>query len=112
LLAEQILAEHDSNDSAVVVHPFPAMPPGDNLRWLPAVLACERELRTRPASPFPPPESNFDRLPAYWQQILILFTIYRGLRRAGQAVTDRCGLLWPIYRHLLSLRWTGAGGEE
>lgn len=108
---EDILAEHDDTGVHVAVHPFPAMPPGDNMRWLPAVLACEHELRTRPASPFPPPGSEFGGLPAYWQQILILFTVYRGLRRTGEADTDLCGLLWPIYRHLLGLRWPTPRGE-
>jgi thymidylate synthase len=109
---EDILAEHDRTGGQLVALPFPPMPPGDNLRWLPTVLACERELRTGPTSPFPPPGSEFSLLPAYWQQILILFTIYRGLRRTGEADRDLCGLLWPVYRHLLGLRWPSAGGEE
>jgi thymidylate synthase len=108
---EDILAEQDSNNGSVVVHPFPAMPPGNNLEWLPAVLAFEHELRTRPASRFPPPGDDFGRLPVYWQQILVLLAIYRALRRTGETDPDLCGLLWPVYRHLLGLRWPTTEGK-
>jgi thymidylate synthase len=108
---EDILAEHVDGGTPTVIHPFPPMPPGDNGRWLPAVLTCERELRTRPGSAFSPPGSEFGELPAYWQQVLVLLTVYRGLRRNGEADPDLCGLLWPVYRHLLGLRWPAAGGE-
>jgi thymidylate synthase len=108
---EDILTEHDLSGGGMVVHPFPPMPPGDNLRWLPAVLACEHELRTEPASPFPPPGAGFDQLPAYWQQILVLFAVYRGLRRADEADPVLCRRLWPVYHHLLGLRWPGVGAQ-
>lgn len=101
----EILAEYALSGRDVAMYPFPSMPNGDNLRFMPAVLAYEHQLRTRPGTPFPPREQRFEELPAYWKQVLLLFAIYSGLTRNREADLRLCGRLWPIYRHLLGLRW-------
>lgn len=100
ILAEQMLSGHP-----VVRFAFPTMPDGDNLRFIPTVLAYEHELRTRPGSAFPPDDGRFEHLPAYWRQVLLLFAIYSQLTRNSDVDPALCAQLWPIYRHLLGLRW-------
>jgi thymidylate synthase len=102
---EAVLSEWRLSGARFTTPAFPAMPPGDNMRFVPIVVDYEHELRTAPSTSFPPAGKQFGELPAYWQQVLLLFAIYRGLTREGETNPALTGQLWPVYRHLLGLRW-------
>lgn len=108
---QRILAEYEKlgGDTA---YAFPAMSGGDNVQWLPTVLAYERELRTRPDFALTPRDESLQALPAYWQQVLLLFALYRDVRRKQSVDPALFGMLWPVYRHLLNLRWPEVRGMD
>lgn len=106
---ERILAQHDQPARGRTVPSFPAMPAKDNTRWLPIVFAYERELRTNPDFALNLRDEGFQSLPGYWQQVLLLFALYRDVRRRADADPMLLESLWPVYRHLLNLRWPEVG---
>ena len=99
---EKILAEVDHEPAPVF--PATAMPAtspeelGTVMRWEGTLRADESTLSASAAAALP--------VPAYWQQVLLLFEAYRQIRHTSERVTaEVTDALTPGHRWLLAARW-------
>ncbi|MFI1996951.1 thymidylate synthase [Actinoplanes sp. NPDC020271] len=96
-----ILAEADSQTAPQF--PAPAMPGLSNgdlevlLDWESAVRTGAGELTAETAAELP--------LPAYWQQVLLIFQAYRQIQAGHRVTEDIAAALTPAHRWLLAARW-------
>ncbi|MFJ4918509.1 thymidylate synthase [Streptomyces sp. NPDC088725] len=84
---------------------FPAMPADTTVSTIAAVLKAEAELRTNRVQYG---ARDLDRLgfDPYWQQVLLLFEVYRQLQYGRSSVTEGVlDALDPGFRWLVATRW-------
>jgi thymidylate synthase len=82
---------------------FPAMPTGSNWPFLRELFEIEEALRANRHSISP--DTSGLGLPAYWNQVILLFEFYRRLR-LDEPTVDIVSALHPLYRYLVNWRWT------
>ncbi len=102
---KQVLAEA-GKDEQVLTPPFsfPAMPPGNNWEYIRTLLEFERQLRKGKLR-LNVKDVAASSLPAYWQQILLLFGLYRRVMDDGTIDVALYEQLFPVYQYLVHHKW-------
>ncbi|MGW3563052.1 thymidylate synthase [Streptomyces sp. NPDC000941] len=93
--------------------PFPAMPTNTTLATLARVLEHEEVLRTNKAH-YSAARIKGSGLEPYWQQILLLFEVYRQIQhdQADVVSPDVLDALEPGFRWLVRHRWPACAGGD
>lgn len=100
----RVLAEHPPQAVNPVTFAFPRMP---DTSWadVDQVMQLEQELRANHVA-LSPREIDASGLAPYWQQVILLFEVYRQITHI-KAPVDAVTMdaLWPAYRWLVAHRW-------
>nr|WP_240463599.1 thymidylate synthase [Paenibacillus apiarius] len=86
------------------VDAFPAMPSGSQWPYIRSVLEHESLLREDQISLSGPDIEAMD-MPAYWQQVLLLFSFYQSVAYKRPVDGSVFRALWPVYQRLLQNKW-------
>ena len=91
---------------------FPEMPAGDNWPYVRVVLDFEKRLRLGELD-LTLEDVEASGLPAYWQQVVLLFGLYRQVAVEQQRPDpDLWSSLWPMYQYLFEHRWPETVSRE
>ncbi|MGO1057211.1 thymidylate synthase [Crossiella sp. CA198] len=82
---------------------FPEMPEGDNWPWVKQVLEYEEALRQNRIRL--EPDTSGLGVPEYWAQVLLMFEVYRRVRRSEPVDGELMAALSPLYRALVQQKW-------
>ncbi|WP_344965390.1 thymidylate synthase [Crossiella cryophila] len=99
--AREVLADPAVHET--VLPRFPEMPVGDNWPWVRQVLEYEEALRQNRIRL--EPDTEVLGLPEYWAQVLLMFEVYRRVRRQEQVDGELMAALSPLYRALVEQKW-------
>lgn len=101
----RVLNDHPPQQVNPETFALPSMPAGVGWADVETVLAHEEALRTNRARLNPADVAALD-LDPYWQQVMLLFEIYRQITHEDDAVhTATLDALHPGYRWLIAHRW-------
>jgi len=100
---ERVLAEAQDFEPPASLR-FPEMPAGDNWDQLRETLGHERPLRENRLR-LTPEHLEGSGLHDYWQQVVLLFGLYRGIAHDGAFDWGLYERLWPVYRYLVANKW-------
>lgn len=102
---KQVLAEaHSHSGTLALPFEFPAMPPGNHWESIHIVLDFERRLRTGKLR-LNVKQVEAAGLPTYWQQVVLLFGLYRRVVDDGTIDGSLYEQLWPVYQQLVANKW-------
>jgi thymidylate synthase len=101
----RLLDEHPPNEPNPVRFALPAMPTGASWADLEIVLGHEQQLREDRAR-LRPDDLDALGVDPYWQQIVLLFEVYRQItHETGPVSAATLAALHPAYRWLVVRRW-------